>query len=196
MAPVAGDRAQQNRDFGMGRGKVFPATKARSLLNPLRRLVQSARRTVAAVGLRPDAIVLEIGSGPGYFSPSLADAVPGGALVALDLQVEMLRLARDRLRGHHVRRVQADAVRLPFRTGCFDAVFVATMLGEVPDLDACLDEIRRVLAPAGVVSFCETRRDSDFTPSEALTRIVEPHALRFVDRKGHRWQYVARYRAV
>jgi ubiquinone/menaquinone biosynthesis C-methylase UbiE len=179
----------------MARGKVFPASKAHSLVNPLRRLVQSAPRTVAAMRLPPEAVVLEVGSGPGYFSPFLADAVPSGALVAVDLQAEMLHWARQRLEGRPDRLVQADAMHLPFRSGHFDAVFVATMLGEVPDMATCLAEIRRVLAPSGIVSFCETRRDSDFISPEVLTRLVEPHSLRFVDRHGHRWQYVARFRS-
>lgn len=195
MAGVAGADIAGKPNFGMGRGKVFPAAKALSLIRPLRRLVQSAPRTVAAMQLCPDAVVLEVGSGPGYFSPFLADALPRGALVAVDLQIEMLSLARQRLEGRPCRLVQADAMHLPFRSGRFDAVFVATMLGEVPDIDTCLAEIRRVLAPSGTVSFCETRRDSDFIPSEVLTRLVEPHSLRLVDHHGHRWQYVARYRS-
>ena len=145
--------------------------------------------------LRPDAVVLELGSGPGYFSSSLADALPDGGLVAVDLQAEMLRWARMRLEGRAARLVQADAVHLPFRSGRFDAVFVATMLGEIPEVGPCITEIRRVLAPSGAVSFCETRRDSDFIPLRTLTRLVEPHGLQFVDRRGHRWQYLARYRA-
>ena len=89
----------QSRDFGLGRGKVFPAYKAKSLLNPARRLVQSPGRTVAAMGLTADARVLEVGSGPGFFSPSIAAAMPEGQLVLVDLQAEMLVFARARL-GH------------------------------------------------------------------------------------------------
>lgn len=178
----------------MGRGKVFPAAKARSLVSPLRQLVQSTRRTVASVGLRADAVILELGSGPGYFSPALADAAPAGALVAVDLQAEMLGWMRQRLVGLPAQLVQADATNLPFGSGSFDAVFVATMLGEVPDIAACLAEIHRVLTPSGMVSFCETRRDSDFISIEALISLVESHSFRFVDRRGHRWQYVARFR--
>lgn len=184
----------EKRMFGMGRGKVFPAAKARSLVSPLRKLVQSTSRTVASVGLRADAVILELGSGPGYFSPALADAVPAGALVAVDLQAEMLRWARQRLEGRFAQLVQADATYLPFGPGSFDAVFVATMLGEVPDVATCLAEIHRVLAPSGMVSFCETRRDSDFISIESLTGLVESHSFRFVGRRGHRWQYVARFR--
>ena len=122
-------------EYGLGRGKVFPADKAASLLNPLRRLVQSPSRTVAGMKLAANARVLEVGCGPGFFSPSIAQAVPSGQVFLLDLQHEMLRLAGDRVAG--ALRVQSDAMALPLVDGAVDAVFVSAMLGEVPDRDRC-----------------------------------------------------------
>lgn len=80
--------------LGLGRGKVFPAQRAASLLNPLRRLIQSPTRTVERMALAPTNKVLEIGCGPGYFSGAIAAAVPDGSLVLFDLQLAMLDLAR------------------------------------------------------------------------------------------------------
>ena len=183
------------RDFGLERGKVFPAAQARSLLNPLRRLVQSPRRTVAAMGLPPEARVLEVGSGPGYFSPSLVGAVPLGRLVLVDLQAGMLDVARERLGvASTVTFVQSDATLLPFAAGSFDAVLLATMLGEVLDPGACLDEVRRVMRPRGVLTIAETRRDSDFIPFGTLRQLLDRHSFASVDRRGIGWQYTARFR--
>jgi len=42
-------------------GKVFPALRARSLLTPLRRLVQSPRRTIAVMDLAAGTHVLVMG---------------------------------------------------------------------------------------------------------------------------------------
>ena len=181
----------------MRRGKVFPATSAKSLLNPLRRVVQSPRRTARALALRPGDRVLEVGSGPGFFSPHIADAIPQGGLIMLDLQIEMVTLARDRLvDGAKTAFVQADAVSLPFAEGSLDVVFLATMLGEVPDPDACISQVHRVLAPGGVLAVAETRRDSDFIPLTGLRQLVERHSFEFLGRRGPGWQYVARFRAV
>jgi ubiquinone/menaquinone biosynthesis C-methylase UbiE len=180
-------------EFGLGRGKVFPAEKASSLLNPLRRLVQSPERTVGRMQLRGDAHVLEVGCGPGFFSPSIERAVPRGRLVQLDLQIEMLRVARDRMSSACL--VSADASKLPFASGSFDAVFVSAMVGEVPDRDGCLAQIRRVLRAGGEATFAETRRDSDFISLDALSELLLPHGFELADRSGIRWQYVARFRA-
>jgi ubiquinone/menaquinone biosynthesis C-methylase UbiE len=144
--------------------------------------------------LAPDAWVLEVGSGPAFFSPSIARALPSGRLVLLDLQAQMLRLARGRV-AHRAHFVRADAVRLPFPSASFDAVLIATVLGEVSNSDACLDEVRRVMRPSGVASFSETRRDSDFVPLDKLTNLVERHSFRFLGKRGPSWQYLARYRA-
>jgi ubiquinone/menaquinone biosynthesis C-methylase UbiE len=184
-------------EFGVGRGKVFPASKARSLLNPARRLVQSPRRVVDALGAAADASVLELGCGPGYFSPTLAAAIPQGRAVLGDLQLEMLRLARDRLAAHdnaHV--VQLDATRLPFGSAMFDGVLVVLMLGEVPDRARCLSECRRVLRPDGVALFAESRRDGDFIRRSELRTLVEPHGFVLDEVRGWAFEYTARFRVV
>jgi ubiquinone/menaquinone biosynthesis C-methylase UbiE len=170
-------------------GKVFPAAQAKSLLHPARRLVQSASRTVAAIGLPPGARVLELGCGPGFFSPALSDAA-GNELVLFDLQSEMLVMARARV-SSSLGPVRGDGAMLPFASESFDAVFVATVLGEVPDQDGCLDGIRRVLRADGVLAVAETRRDSDFIPLPALTAAVEGRGFTHASTRGWRWQYVA-----
>ena len=195
-APVC-DTATVGHEFGVGRNKVFPAAKARSLLNPLRRLVQPPRRIVHALEAAPDARVLEIGCGPGYFSPTLAAAVPRGEVVLGDLQSEMLALARRRLAGFdHARAVQLDATGLPFADASFDAVLVVLMLGEVPERTRCLSECRRVLRPGGIALFAESRRDSDFIRRADLRTLVEGHGFELDRFHGTSWEYSARFRAV
>jgi ubiquinone/menaquinone biosynthesis C-methylase UbiE len=180
----------------MLRGKVFPATQARSLLNPLRRLVQSPRRSVGAMRVSSSAHVLEVGSGPGWFTPSIAKLVRDGDVVAVDLQPEMVRIARDRVAAPNAAFACGDAIALPFASSRFDAVFVATMLGEVPDRSACIAEVRRVLKAGGVLAVAETRRDSDFIDLTGLRALVEQRCFTFDGSSGIRWQYVARFVAI
>lgn len=90
----------------------------------------------------------------------------------------------------------SDAMALPFGSATFDVVFVATMLGEVPDVDRAVHEVRRVLVLGGTASFSETRRDSDFFSLRNLRRLVEgAAALELSTSRGLRWQYVANFRA-
>jgi len=187
--------AGPEREFGLERGKVFPASEARSLLNPLRRLVQSPSRTVAPLGLPQADRVLELGCGPGFFSPAIVAATKG-AVVLFDVQHEMLRMATARAASWRTVAVQGDGAALPFAGDAFDVVFIATVLGEIPDRDGCLRDVRRVLRRGGTLAIAETRRDSDFVPIGALQPSVEPHGFVLRDRHGLRWQYVACFDAV
>ncbi len=183
------------RTFGLGRGQVYPAKHASSLLNPLRRLIQSPKSTVARMDLKNTDNVLEIGCGPGYFSSAIARAVPSGSLVLFDLQNAMLTLARERLSDFpNVRFTQGDAMSLPFPDASFDAVLLVLVLGEVPDQNRCVSEVSRVLRHGGSVTFAESRRDSDFIPFAELQTCAERNGLEMAEKRGLAWEYTARFR--
>jgi len=199
--PVAQSRsgalsdAEPAREFGLGRGRIYPATEARSLVHPARRLVQPPRRAVARLGLGPNARVLELGCGPGYFSPELARLVRSGRLVVFDLQPEMLALARARVGSTpHVAPVAGDAAALPFAAASFDGALIGHVLGEVPDRAACVAEVARVVCPGGSVVVVESRRDSDFVDLAELRRLFEDRGFALLDRRGIAWEYTARFR--
>jgi SAM-dependent methyltransferase len=93
-----------------------------------------------------DGLCLEIGSGTGLASPWLAERFHH--LVAIDLSMEMLRLAPARAGG----RVQADAARLPVRGGSATSVVLINALLFAADVD-------RVLSPSGTVVWVNTAGD-------------------------------------
>ena len=106
--------------------------------------------TLRRQGLAPAAHVLEIGCGPGFASERLLELVPDGWLTAIDVDSEMVALARDRLRDRErVEVVEASVAALPFGAASFDAVTARLVLEHVPDLAAALREIRRVLRSGG-----------------------------------------------
>lgn len=166
-----------------GRG-VYPAELAFLLRIPLRELVFSTRQLIERLRLRPDSAVLEIGPGPGYFSPAVASTVPRGRLELLDLQPAMLRKARRRVRranGANVHYTCASASRLPYADGVFDAVFMVAVLGEVDDPEGCLREVVRVLRPGGLLSVTELPGDPDALARETVESLARPTGLRPFD---------------
>ena len=87
--------------------------------------------------------VLEVGVGTGRNLPYYPAQ---SRVVAVDLSPGMLRRAVKRAEraGRHVEFVLADAQRLPFREGSFDAVTATCVFCSVPDPVQGLRELRRV----------------------------------------------------
>jgi SAM-dependent methyltransferase len=147
------------------RKTVFAAADAEMLLNPLRRLIMPVGRTLDRFGVAAGKVVLELGPGPGYYSLEAARrAGPDGRLLCLDLQREMLAVLCSRLAAAaaEAETAVADATRLPLRDGCVDVAYLVTVLGEVPDPEAALAELRRVLKPGGTLGFSESFGDPDY----------------------------------
>ncbi|MBE9557116.1 MAG: class I SAM-dependent methyltransferase [Proteobacteria bacterium] len=98
---------------------------------------------------------LEIGVGTGRF------AAPLGVPVGIDPAAAML--SRSRQRG--IKAVQGVAEALPFADQTFDYVLMVIVLSFLDDAKAALVEIRRILAPGGVLVIgfldhgCPTGRD-------------------------------------
>ena len=183
-----------NSPSGLGRGKVYPASAAQHLLNPLRTIVQPPGRIIRRMNLSPDSRVLEIGCGPGWFSPILAAAVPGGELTVCDLQREMLELAAVRLGTFpNIRLIQANATATPFADAEFDAILVSSVLGELPDPMGGLSECARVLSPTGTLTVVETRRDSDFLRRRDLIALAARAGLTLSVQFGPPWEYTANF---
>jgi ubiquinone/menaquinone biosynthesis C-methylase UbiE len=99
--------------------------------------------------LPADADVLGVGSGPGGLWETNRERVPAGWSVTLtDRSPGMVREAREAL-GRAFQFGVADAASLPFRADAFDAVAAHHMLYHVPDRDAALADVARVLRPGG-----------------------------------------------
>lgn len=162
---------------------------------------RSPARAVAQTDVRPTRRCSRkpgrrIGLWSGYFSPAIAATVPAGELILVDLQAEMLELARTRLVGaSNARFVRADLSRLPIASGTVDTLLVVLVLGEVPERDACVAECRRILRVGGIALFAESRRDSDFISLRRLRSLVERHGFRLGERRGPSWEYTARFHA-
>jgi demethylmenaquinone methyltransferase/2-methoxy-6-polyprenyl-1,4-benzoquinol methylase len=139
------------------------------LLNGLMSLGMHRRWRRFAVGLLdlgPNARALDLCCGTGDFMRELGRKIGDRGLIAgIDFSPPMLEAARRKLPKANL--VLADACRLPFLEGSFDAVTVGWGLRNVPDLAACLREAVRVLRPGGRLVSVDMAR-----PRNALARFV------------------------
>jgi ubiquinone/menaquinone biosynthesis C-methylase UbiE len=134
---------------------------------------------------RPGERLLEVGPGTGYYSLPVAGWLsPCGSLDVVDVQQEMLdhTLGRAREEGiGNITPTRADARELPFADDAFDGGYLVTVLGEIPDQDAALRELRRVVRPGGRIVVGELFGDPHMVTHGALARRAGAAGLR-VDR--------------
>jgi ubiquinone/menaquinone biosynthesis C-methylase UbiE len=140
--------------------RVCPWWLCHSFDNPLRRLIHNPERMLKRY-VQAGMTVVDIGCGMGYFTLGMARlAGPGGKVVAVDLQQEMLsaldRRAQkaglsDRIVLHRCRQ---DRLGVEVKA---DFVLCFWMAHEVPDKPRFFSEIISLLKPNGRLLLVEPR---------------------------------------
>lgn len=112
------------------------------------------RRLAAETVVRPGDAVLDACCGTGDLA--IAAERAGGRVTGLDFSEQMLVRARGK--SDSVEWVLGDVTALPFDDASFDAVTVGFGIRNVPDLEAGLAELARVVRPGGRVACLEITR--------------------------------------
>lgn len=114
----------------------------------------------------PGERILDLASGTGTFALAVAARAPGVALVGIDADAEVLRIAaRKQAAGNDpsVPFVRGLSYELPFATGGFDQVVSSLFLHHLTTADTIrtLSEIVRVLRPGGQFHLADWTRGTD-----------------------------------
>jgi ubiquinone/menaquinone biosynthesis C-methylase UbiE len=133
--------------------KFDPAHVAK-LEDPERLTWQPPQAIIDLLQLGGGETVVDYGAGTGIYTLALAAALPSGRAVAVDLSDELLTRLRDKLidQPHLRTRVEiyhTTGNRVPLASGSVDAVLAVDLWHEIHDERPALDEIVRLLAPAG-----------------------------------------------
>lgn len=138
------DRELKARHRAMWASGDYPAVAA-DLVWPL------GERLVDAAGVRSGDRVLDVAAGTG--SAAIRAAAKGADVVASDLAPELFEAGRRNAAdaGVELDWVEADAERLPFDDGDFDAAISAIGIMFAPHHEAAAGELLRVVRPGGRV---------------------------------------------
>jgi SAM-dependent methyltransferase len=154
------------------------------------------KRLLEILAPQPGERILEVGPGTGYYSLDVAGRLDGGSLEVFDIQQEMLdhvlRKGRERGVSNIVPRL-GDAQSLPYEDGSFDAAFLVTVLGEIPDQEAALHELARVLRPGGRLVVGELFGDPHMVTIGKLRERAQGAGFVFDHRLGTPLAYFARF---
>jgi ubiquinone/menaquinone biosynthesis C-methylase UbiE len=170
----------------------YPYAQRRLLDIPLPLLTR--RRLDVLLQPRPGMRVLEIGPGTGLQSLHVAPRLGAdGELAVVDIQQQMLdhvmaRAARLSIGNISPHLAGADA--LPFPDAHFDAAYLVTVLGEIPQRQAALRELRRVLKPGGRLVIGEFA-DRHHVTLPTLITMANAAGLSFRRRTGVPFAYYA-----
>jgi malonyl-CoA O-methyltransferase len=127
--------------------------------------------------------ILDLGAGTGAFSAALLTRYRRADVLALDIAPGMLLRARQR--GGWFRKpacVCGDAESLPFAEDSFDFIFSNLMIQWCPDIGPLFTELRRVLAPGGLLMFTTFGPDT-LKELRSSWEVVDgySHVNRFID---------------
>jgi ubiquinone/menaquinone biosynthesis C-methylase UbiE len=93
----------------------------------------------------------------------------------------------------NVTPTQSDATGMPYQDGTYDAAFLVTVLGEIPDQDAALRELARVLKPGGRLVVGELLGDPHYVRLAPIRLRASGVGLAYERRVGNALGYFARF---
>jgi demethylmenaquinone methyltransferase/2-methoxy-6-polyprenyl-1,4-benzoquinol methylase len=130
------------------------------------------RAAVQALALRDGERMLDVATGTGALALEVFRRHPHVHVTGCDLNERMLAVAQQRAAalGAPIELMRCDAGTLPFASGTFDAVSLAFAVDDMPDRDACIAEIVRVLRPGGRFALLELSQP-DTQPFQGLYRL-------------------------
>lgn len=176
-------------------GEPCPFALAGIVDNPLRRRYMA--QVLDRVGIQPGERVLELGTGPGAFSLEAARrAEPGGALVAVDIQAQMIAAVEKKAQEASVTNIEthiASAYDLPLEDGSVDRAFLVTVLPEIPDRHRALLELHRVLKPGGMLSITEEFLDPDYPLARTTIGWAREAGFELAERQGNWFVYTLNF---
>lgn len=105
--------------------------------------------SLAAMGIRPDSVVWDIGAGSGSVSIEAALLAPKGLVYAIEVDLEGVEICRENLLAHAVDNVRVIAGRAPEALAGLeapDAVFIGGSKGSIEEI---IDVVMERLQPGG-----------------------------------------------
>ena len=137
--------------------------------DPERDAWQKPHQVIEALGLRPDAVIADIGAGTGYFAVRFANMVPAGKVYAVDVEPDMVRYLAERAKKEKrpnlvaVKGAAGDP-RLPEKA---DLVVLVDVYHHIEQRERYFRALAASLKPGGRVAVIDFRMDSPSGPPKS-----------------------------
>jgi kynurenine formamidase/SAM-dependent methyltransferase len=130
--------------------------------DPARDAWQKPADVVAALALKEDAVVVDVGVGSGYFAAPLARSLPKGKVIGLDVEPDFVAYVNERARKETLPNLEARLIPEDdpkLEPASVDLVLIVDTYHHLGDRVAYLRKLRAALKPGGriaVIDFTET----------------------------------------
>jgi len=160
--------------------ETFDTVAADYDCHALRFFGNAAQRMVEQLALRGDERVLDVACGTGQLAIRLAEAVPDGSVLGVDLSAGMLQQAHRRAAAQSVVNIDfqhADVDELSLEKNTFDAISSSFGLFFFPDIHASVRRLSSGLKANGRLIFSSFSSDAFAPMSEMLVTELKKYAI-------------------
>jgi len=178
--------------FYMGReiSKVMGHRGINWLERDTRESEEAPTQAIAALDLHPAAVIADIGAGSGYYSFRLAELVPDGEVIAVDIQPEMIAFLEsraDELGADNVRPHLGEIDDTRLDPDSIDAAIMVDAYHEFSHPREMMESVVRALRPGGRVFLLEYRAEDRAVPIKPLHKMSEAQARAEMEAVGLEW---------
>ncbi|MCL4394375.1 MAG: class I SAM-dependent methyltransferase [Chloroflexi bacterium] len=155
--------------------KRFDTHRQHVLLDSERLARWDPPRFLARFGLRAGQAVLDLGSGPGFWTLPLAEIVGETGLVwALDVSQELLDVLAARHPPPQVRLLHTELPQITLPDASIDLAWLALVFHEVEPPEQLASELLRVVRDGGLVAILDWRPDAESEAGPPRAHRVRP----------------------
>ena len=134
--------------------------------DPERDAWQKPHEVIQALALAPDAVVVDIGAGTGYFAVRLAHSVPRGRVYAIDTEPDMVKHLAERAQTNGLKNLSAlrgepDDARIPQKA---DLVLLVDVYHHIEDRERYFRKLADSLKPGGRLAVIDFKLDTPRGP--------------------------------
>lgn len=155
--------------------------------DPSRDAWQKPHEVIQALGLKPGAVVADIGAGTGYFAARIANMLGEGTVYAVDLEPDMVKYLGERAQREHLPNLKplqasATSANLPAPV---DLVLLVDVYHHVEGREKYFAALRASLKPGARVAIIDFRKGAPEGPPPAA-RIAPAKVKAEMAKAGYR----------
>lgn len=111
--------------------------------------------SVKRMNLKGNEYIADLCCGTGKSTKACLNFLPNGNILAIDNSKEMIEVAKTKFNNSNISFSLEDVMELKYEDNTFDAIFMAYGIRNMPNINICLINLKRMLKPGGVICFHE-----------------------------------------